>query len=77
MEVPGGKRIKTYKRDAFLIAKCFAKGGFSALHIPMQTDEAVRDHIRMRDDHKQSINIYKQQINALCLRHGYKYERTK
>ena len=77
MEVPGGKRIKTDKRDAFLIAKCLAKGGFSAVHIPTQTDEAVRDYLRMRDDHKQSVKTYKQQINAFCLRHGYKYERTK
>ena len=77
MEVPGGKRIKTDKRDAFLIAKYLAKGGFSAVHIPTQTDEAVRDYLRMRDDHKQSVKTYKQQINAFCLRHGYKYERTK
>ena len=55
MEVPGGKRIKTDKRDALLIAKCLAKGGFSAVHVPTKNDEAVRDYLRMRDDHKQSV----------------------
>lgn len=77
MEVPGGKRIKTDKRDALLIAKCLAKGGFSAVHIPTPADEAVRDYLRMRNDHKQSVKSLKQQINAFCLRHGHKYDRAK
>ena len=46
MEMPGGKRIKTDKRDAWLIAKCLANGGFSAVHIPTDRDEDVRDYIR-------------------------------
>lgn len=77
MEMPGGKRIKTDKRDAWLIAKCLANGGFSPVHIPTPKDEAIRDYLRMRDDHKAQQKVIKQQINAFCLRHGYKYERTK
>lgn len=31
----------------------------------------------MRDDHKTALKKIKQQINALCLHHGYHYEGTK
>ena len=77
MEMPGGKRIKTDKRDAWLIAKCLAKGGYSAVHIPSDHDEDIRDFLRMRDDIKEIQKTIKQRINAYCLRHGFKYGKTK
>lgn len=77
MDVPGGKRIKTDKRDAWLIAKCLANGGYSAVHIPTAQDEDVRDYLRMRSDHRDHLKKIKQQINSFCLRHGYKYTNTK
>ena len=77
MEMPGGKRIKTDKRDAWLIAKCLANGGYNAVHIPTAQDEDIRDYLRMRDDHKGQQKVVKQQINAFCLRHGHKYSKTK
>ena len=77
MEMPNGKRIKTDKRDAWLISKCLANGGYHAVHIPSEHDEDVRDYLRMRDDCKRLQKVVKQQINAFCLRHGYKYEKTK
>lgn len=75
--MPGGKRIKTDRRDAWLIAKCLANGGYSAVHVPTSQDEDVRDYLRMRDDHKELQKEIKQRINAFCLRHGYKYIKTK
>ncbi len=77
MEMPGGKRIKTDKRDAWLIAKCLANGGYNSVHVPTAKDEDIRDYLRMRDDHKDHQKAIKQQINAFCLKHGYKYDRTK
>lgn len=77
MEMPGGNRIKTDKRDARLIAKCLANGGYSAVHIPSAMDEDIRDYLRMRDDHKLQLKALKQRINAFCLRHGYKYSKSK
>ena len=77
MEVPGGNRIKTDKRDAYLIAKCLANGGYHEVHVPSSKDEAVRDFLRMRDDHRDQMTVLKQQIGALCLRNGYKYTKTK
>ena len=77
METPGGNRIKTDKRDAWLIAKCMANGGFNEVHIPNTRDEDTREYLRMREDHKKQQKVIKQEINAFCLRHGFKYDNTK
>ena len=77
MEMPVGKHLKTDKRDARGIAKCLANGGYSAVHVPTAQDEEIRDFLRMRDDHKKQQKITKQQINAFCLRHGFKYTQTR
>ena len=77
MEMPSGKRIKTDKRDAWLIAKCLANGGYRAVHVPTLQDQDIRDYLRMRDDHKEQQKVIKQQINSFCLQHGYKYTKTK
>ena len=76
MEMPGGKRIKTDKRDAWLIAKCLANGGYNSVYIPTPMDEDIRDYLRMREDHKAEQKNIKHEITAFCLRHGLKYDRT-
>lgn len=77
MSAPAGNRIKTDSRDAYWIAKCLCDGNYSPVHVPTPSDEEVRDYTRMREDHKQALKKVKQYINALCLRHGYKYEGNK
>ena len=72
-----GKRIKTDKRDARLIAQCLCYGGYHPVYIPTKEDDTVKEYIRMRDDHKQILKSLKQQINAFVLRHGYQYSGTK
>ena len=72
-----GKRIKTDKRDAHLIAQCLCYGGYHTVYIPTKEDDAVKEYIRMRDDHKQILKSLKQQINAFALRHGHQYTGTK
>ena len=72
-----GRRIKTDKRDARLIAQCLCYGGYHPVYIPTKEDDAVKEYIRMRDDHKQILKSLKQQINAFVLRHGYQYSGTK
>lgn len=76
-EEKGGKKVKTDKRDARAIAQNLAYGTYSAVFVPTEEDLAVRDYIRMRNDHKAAVKRIKQQINALCMRHGYIYQRTK
>ena len=72
-----GKRVKTDARDALMIAQCLSYGGYHAVYIPTEEDDSVKEYLRMRDDHKDALNKIKQQINALCLRHGYHYDGTK
>ena len=72
-----GKRIKTDKRDARLIAQCLCYGGYHPVYIPTGEDDAVKEYLRMRDDHKLAFKKLKQQINAFVLRHGHLYSGTK
>ena len=71
------KRIKTDTRDAEMIAQCLAHGGYSFVFVPTEEDNAVKEYLRMKDDHKTALKKIKQQINALCLKHGYNYTKTK
>ena len=77
MLTPQGQRVKTDKRDALLIAKCLCYGGYHAVHIPTDEDDAVKEYLRMRDDHKIAAKKIKQQIGAFCIRHGLIYEGNK
>lgn len=72
-----GKRVKTDKRDAVMIAQCLSYGGYHAVHVPTDKDDSVKEYLRMRDDHKLALKKIKQQINAFCIRHGYFYPGTK
>ena len=72
-----GRRVKTDKRDAHLIAQCLCYGGYHPVYIPTGEDEAVKEYLRMRDDHKLALKKLKQQINAFVLRHGHQYTGTK
>jgi transposase len=73
MLLPQGKRIKTDKRDAELIAKCLAYKTYHEVYIPDEEDNNVKEYIRMRDDHKKALTRIKQQILAFCLRNGHRY----
>ena len=68
------KEIKTDKRDALKIAKCLAYGTYSPVYVPTDQDNAIKEYIRMRDDAQAMVKQTKQQINALCLRHGKAFE---
>jgi len=64
------KEIKNDKRDAKKIAKCLAYRDYSAVYIPTEEDNAVKEYIRMRDDEKDTLKRIKQRILAFCTRHG-------
>lgn len=73
MPALNGKNIKTDRRDSDNIARCLAYGTYSEVHVPTPKDDAVKEYIRMRDDHKSSLKRIKQQILALCSRHDKHY----
>lgn len=66
--------IKTDKRDARKIAKCLAYGTYSPVYVPTDQDNAIKEYIRMRDDVQTMLKQTKQQIHALCLRHGKMFD---
>ena len=71
------RKKKTDKRDAMAIAKCLMTHDYSEVYMPDEEDEAVRDLIRMRQDLKKFQKSTKQQIGALCHRHGYHFNDGK
>lgn len=64
---------KTDRRDAAMIARNLANGTYSKVYVIDDEDNGVKDFIRMRDDTKARCKAIKQQIIALCLRHGKRY----
>jgi len=73
MGITNTNHIKTDKRDAGNIARCLAFHTYSKVNIPTPEDEAVKEYIRMRDDHKKALKSTKQQILAMVLRQGYQF----
>ncbi len=71
------RKKKTDKRDAEAIAKALINSDYSEVYMPDEEDEAVRDYIRMREDHKKQLRVIKQQICALTHRHGLKFTDSK
>ena len=65
-----GDRIKTDRRDAQLLARLHRAGELTAVHIPDETDEAMRDLCRARTDAVQDKRRAQSQLKAFLLRHG-------
>ena len=68
-----GNKPKTDHRDAVMIAQNLANNTYSSVYVVDEEDNGVKDFIRMKDDTKARCKALKQQILALCLRHGKQY----
>jgi len=77
MGITNTARIKNDKRDAGNIARCLAFHTYSEVYVPTVEDESVKEYVRMRDNQKKALKIIKQQILALVLRQGYRFELGK
>jgi len=66
-------RIKNDRRDAIKLSTLHRSGELTAIYVPDQEDEAIRDLVRARADFQKSLRKVKQQINAFLLRHGTPY----
>ena len=71
------KGIKTDKRDAINIAKCLAYNTYSAVYVPTDEDNAIKEYIRMRNDAKDTLKRTKLQLLAFCTRHGKRFMESK
>jgi transposase len=72
-----GDKIKTDRRDARMLARLHRAGELTAVHIPDDRDEAIRDLCRARTDAVQDQRSGRNQLKAFLLRNGYRYgEKT-
>ena len=68
-----GDKIKTDKRDAVRLARLLRAGELTAVKIPDERDEAIRDLCRARTDAVEDLRRLRQQLKAFLLRNGYRY----
>jgi transposase len=71
-----GDKIKTDRRDARMLARLHRAGELTAVHVPDERDEAIRDLCRARTDAIQDRRSGRNQLKAFLLRHGYRYSET-
>ena len=69
-----GERVKTDRRDALTLARYLRGGELTPVWIPDERDEAIRDLSRAREDAVGARQKARQQLKAMLLRHGYRYD---
>ena len=72
-----GDRIKTDRRDANNLARWLRSGDLTAVWVPDEEQEAMRDLCRARGDFKVQELKARQQLNGYVLRHGHHWPRGK
>jgi len=65
-----GDRVKTDRRDALSLARLHRAGELTAVWVPDQAQEALRDLTRCREDMKHLQRQSRQRLSAFLLRHG-------
>jgi len=68
-----GDRIKTDRRDSQMLALQHRSGGLTAVWVPDEVHEAMRDLVRARGDAVMALMRARQQLLAFLLRHGRSY----
>jgi transposase len=76
MPVPGGKRQKTDRRDAELLARLLRAGELTCIAVPEPIDESIRDLCRTRSDAVDDLRRAKMRLKSFLLRQGYHYKGT-
>src|SRR5579864_7757235 len=66
-------RVKTDRRDAQQLARLFRAGELSAIYVPDEEDEAVRDLVRARDRAMVDQRKARQRLKGFLLRLGHRY----
>lgn len=66
-------RIKTDRRDSDQIARMARAGELEPIYVPGETDEALRDLVRAREDAIIAQRRARQQLQALLLRNELRY----
>src|SRR5216117_2287748 len=68
-----GDRVKTDRRDSQMLARLHRAGELRAIYMPDDSDEAMRDLVRAREDAVMMGTQAKYRLKAFLLRHGRRY----
>ena len=68
--VKAGDRVKTDRRDALKLARCYRAGELTAVWVPDAQHEALRDLVRAREAAKKDQLRAKHRLGKFLLRHG-------
>ena len=68
-----GDRVKTDRRDSLALARLHRAGELRAIYVPDDTDEAMRDLVRAREDAVVVGTQAKYRLKAFLLRQGRRY----
>lgn len=68
-----GDRVKTDRRDSQMLARLHRAGELRAIYVPDDTDEALRDLVRAREDAVVVGTQAKYRLKAFLLRPGRRY----
>ena len=72
-----GDRVKTNRRDAMSLARLLRAGELTAVWVPDDRHEAMRDLTRARSAAAADLRVKRQQTGAFLLRVGRLYPRKK
>ena len=65
-----GDRVKTDRRDAMMLAQTLRAGQLTAVWVPDEAHEAMRDLVRLRTQAMRDLRKARQQLLSFLLRHG-------
>ena len=65
-----GDRVKTDRRDAEKLARCYRAGELTPVWVPDADHEALRDLVRAREAAKKDQLRYRHRLGKFLLRHG-------
>ena len=72
-----GDKVKTYRRDATQLARLLRAGELTAVWVPDEAHEAVRELIRSREAAVDDLRRKRQSISSMMLRYGRTYAGKK
>lgn len=72
-----GDRVKTDRRDAVKLARLHRAGELTAIRVPDEEQEGVRDLVRAREDVRKDLIAAKHRLAKFLLRHGRIFSEGK
>lgn len=73
LQRPSGDRVKTDAKDAIHLARLLRLDEFTAVSVPTQDQESVRDLVRAREDARGDLMRARHRLSKLLLRQGIVY----